>query len=633
MTPRVLLLAFLLTPLNAYWIVKTEVVWAFIHATVLSLFFNVICCLFALVLANRAVRAWAPRLALSARELVCLYVLLCAATAVFGHDFLQILSTLLIYPYWKADTGGAWPAAMQQHLPTWLVVTDKEALKGVWLGNSTLYRPETIRAWLVPLGVWLGFMLALLWTMLCLTSILRRRWTEHERLSFPLVQIPLELLAHNDRLFGSRLFWTGFLLAGGLDAWSALAVVFPSLPSFSLRQNLGPFLVQRPWSEIGWTPLCVYPFAVGLTYFVPLDLAFSAWAFFWVWKGQTVVRAALGMEPLSGMYLGDQSSGAWLGIGLLALWGARRYVLDAARTAWGDQRAADDRDEPMRYRTAFVGLIVGLGLLLAFGRAIGLSLWVAALFFALFFVFCAAAVRMRAELGPATHDLYFSGPERVMTVMGGVGPYAARDLTLLSQFHWFTRDFRSSPMPHQLEGFKLGAETGVRLRSLIAPLMLLSAWAFVCWFWCYLHVMYQNGAIVRVAQPGTGWTSLAMESYKRLDGWLTMANKGPDPSALPQMAGGLLVTIGLMGLRQRFVAFPFHPVGYALAGSWTMSWLWCSVMVGWGLKWLVMRYGGVKAYRALVPLFIGLVIGECVVGGSLSLLNALTDHVTYGFFP
>jgi hypothetical protein len=632
MTPRVLALACLLTPLHAYWIVKTEVVWAFVHATVLSLFFNVVGCLFFLVLLNRLAARFAPRLALGRGELVCLYVLLCAATALFGHDFLQILAMMLIYPYWKMGEG-AWDDPVKQHLPSWLVVTDKEALKGVWLGNASLYDLAVLKAWAVPLLVWLVFTLALLWTMLCATSLLRRRWTEHERLSFPLVQIPLELLCHHERLFASRLFWGAFLGAAGLDLWNALATAYPSLPSVNLRMDLAPFFTRRPWNEMGWTPLCLYPFAVGLAYFMPLDLAFSAWIFFWIWKAQMVVRAAMGMEPMTGAYLGDQSSGAWLGIGLMALWGARRYAAWAVRAALRDRHRADDRREAMTYRTSIVGLLAGFCLLVGFAWLIGISLWAALCFFLLFFVFCAAATRMRAEFGPATHDLYFSGPERVMTVVGGTGPYSVRDLALIAQFHWITRDFRSSPMPHQLEGLKLGAEANTRLRSFVLPVMCVSAWAFIAWFWCWLHVMYERGAIVRVAHPGGGWTLLATESYRRLDQWLTAANRGPDFKVWPQMGGGLAVTVLLLFLRQRFLWFPFHPVGYALAGSWTMSWLWCSVMAGWAAKGLLLRYGGVGTYRRAAPFFVGLVLGEFVVGGGLSLLNALTDHITYGFFP
>lgn len=631
LTGRVVVLALLLTPLHAYWIVKTEVVWAFVHATVLSLFFNVLGTLFALVLLNRLAARRAPRLALTPAELVGLYVLLCAATAVFGHDFLQVLSTLLLYPYWQLAGNPAWGSTYLAQIPRWLVVTDPDALKGVWLGNSTLYRAATLRAWALPLAAWLAFTLALVWTMLCAVSLLRRRWTEHERLAFPLVQVPVSLLVHQERLLGSRAFWTAFGLAGGLDLWNALATAWPSIPLINLRADLAPYFTQRPWSEMGWTPLCVYPFAVGLTYFMPLDLAFSAWAFYWVWKAQMVVRGALGMEPLTGAYMGDQSSGAWLGIGLAALWGLRRYLAETVRhAARGD---ADDGREPMSYRTALLGFAAGAALVVGFALLMGLARWVTLAFFVLLLVFLAAATRMRAEFGPATHDLYFSGPERVMTVVSGTGVYSTRDLAVLSQFHWLTRDYRSSPMPHYLEGYKLGNEAGLRLRTLVLPILLVSAWAFVSWFWCYLHVMYDRGVIVRVAHPGAGWTFLAGESYRRLDGWLAPGSRGPSYPVWSQLGGGLGVTIALLVLRQRFLWFPFHPVGYALAGSWTVSWLWCSVLAGWALKGLLLRYGGVRAYRGAAPFFVGLVMGEFVVGGGLSLYNALTDQVTYGFFP
>ncbi|MCC6444873.1 MAG: hypothetical protein IT210_15625 [Armatimonadetes bacterium] len=633
MTWRVAGLACLLSALNAYWIVKTEVVWAFIHATVLSIFFNVLFCLFIVVLLNRLLTRFLPRQALQPGEMVALYVLLCASTAVFGHDFLQVLANLLVYPYWKAGSEGNWGQPVTQRLPRWLVVTDKSVLEGFWLGSSSAYSPEVLKAWAVPLLAWMGFMLVLIWTMLCAVSLLRRRWTEHERLSFPLVQIPLELLVHHDRLLKSRMFWIAFVLAGGLDLWNALATVYPSFPSVRLKLDLAPLFAERPWNAMGWTPLALYPFAVGLAYFMPLDLAFSAWIFFWIWKAQTVIRSLMGMEALTGAYLGDQSTGAWIGFGLLSLWGTRRYMASAFRQAFFERGSGDDSGEPMRYRTAFLGLAAGFIALTVFGQLMGLSLWVSLAFFALFFVFCAAATRMRAEFGPITHDLYFSGPERVMTVLTGSGPYSPQNLVALSQFHWFTRDFRSSPMPHQLEGFKLGREAGLRLRPFILPIMAISAFAFVAWFWCYLHVMYERGAIIRVAWPGSGWTSLAAESYRRLDQWLGSAGKGPDFSVWQHFFGGLGATALLLWLRQRFLWFPFHPVGYALAGSWTMSWLWFSILTGWAVKSLLLRYGGVRAYRLATHFFIGLVLGEFVLGGSLSLWNALTDQITFGFFP
>lgn len=625
MTRRVLWLAALLTPLNAYWIVKTEVVWAFVHATVLSLFFNVIGTLFWLVVANRLVGRVRPRSALAPGELLSLYILLCASTAVFGHDFLQILGQMLIYPYRQVAGDATWGSTFLSHLPRWLVVTDPVAIKGAWQGNATLYTPAILRAWAVPLVAWLCFMMALVWTMLCMTSLLRRRWTEHERLSFPLVQIPMTLICHTDRLFSSPGFWIAFTAAAGLDLWNAAATLWPSIPAISLKTDLLLYATQRPWSDMGWTPLVVYPFAVGLTYFMPLDLAFATWAFFWIWKAQMIARSWMGMDPLSGMYQGDQSSGAWLGIGMMALWGARKSIVGAFRS-----REAGD---PMPERWAAYGTLAGLATLLAMMAAMGLSPVVGLGFLALLVVFLAAATRMRAEFGPATHDLYFSGPERVMTSLVGPGRFGTRDLTVLSQFHWITRDYRSSAMPHYLEGWRMGREAGLELRRLVVPILLISAWAYVTWFWCFAHEMYDRGAIVRVAHPGSGWTLLASEPYRRLEEWLTTTKRGPDINVWQQMGGGLLVTLGLFAIRQSFMRFPFHPVGYALAGSWTMSWLWFSVMVGWLLKLVLLRYGGVRMYRRAVPVFVGLVLGEFVAGGGLSLLNALTDRITFGFFP
>ena len=53
----------------------------------------------------------------------------------------------------------------------------------------------------------------------------------------------------------------------------------------------------------------------------------------------------------------------------------------------------------------------------------------------------------------------------------------------------------------------------------------------------------------------------------------------------------------------------------------TMPWLWCATFVGWGVKSLVIRYGGMKTYRAWIPFFIGLIIGPVVLVTTGSLLK------------
>jgi len=59
-----------------------------------------------------------------------------------------------------------------------------------------------------------------------------------------------------------------------------------------------------------------------------------------------------------------------------------------------------------------------------------------------------------------------------------------------------------------------------------------------------------------------------------------------------------------------FYWWPFNPLGYALAVSWTVTVLWFACLVAWLAKSRLLRYGGMKAFVAARPFFIGLVVGE-----------------------
>src|SRR5438874_2229280 len=62
-------------------------------------------------------------------------------------------------------------------------------------------------AWLVPLATWSVYALLLYAAFFFLVALLRRPWIEHERLAFPLVQVPLEIVGHDRVPTGSREFF------------------------------------------------------------------------------------------------------------------------------------------------------------------------------------------------------------------------------------------------------------------------------------------------------------------------------------------------------------------------------------------------------------------------------------------
>ena len=66
---------------------------------------------------------------------------------------------------------------------------------------------------------WTLFLSLLGFMMLCLNTLLRRQWTESEKLSYPLVMLPLEMVNPRTQLFKSRLFWTGAAVAAVLEIW------------------------------------------------------------------------------------------------------------------------------------------------------------------------------------------------------------------------------------------------------------------------------------------------------------------------------------------------------------------------------------------------------------------------------
>jgi hypothetical protein len=73
-----------------------------------------------------------------------------------------------------------------------------------------------------------------------------------------------------------------------------------------------------------------------------------------------------------------------------------------------------------------------------------------------------------------------------------------------------------------------------------------------------------------------------------------------------------------------------HPVGYVMGISPSeMSYIWCPMLVSWFLKFIVLRYGGLKGYRRAIPFFAGLVLGDYTMGCIWSIISATFNVVTY----
>lgn len=622
-----MLIGLLLIPPNCIWVTQIEIVHYSGHPTCLSIFSNAVFCLFILVLLNLGLRRLKPAWTLTQGELLTSYLMVCLGSSVAAHDMLQMLVPTMAHPHWFATPENRWEQTIFPYLPRWLVVSDQHALRNYHEGFSSLTDPGNYRPWLQPLFWWGTFVLVLIFVMQCLNSIMRRQWTENEKLTYPLTSLPLQLTRTGPRaeLYSNRVFWLGFALAAALDVYNGFAFLYPVMPQINVKVRDVSYLFSgAPWNAVGWSPISFYPFIVGLCFFLPQDVSFSCWFFYLFRKAVQVFAAATGWGRLPGApFLIEQAWGAWMAFAGLAAWGGRRHLSAVWATIWGQPGALDDSREPMRYRVAGAGIALGLLYLTVFWVQAGGSASAMILYFVLYYALFAAVTKMRAEIGPPTHELGGMATTRILVEIIGsrnLGPG-----TLVSYgFLWFNnRMVRSHQMPIQLEGFKIAERAGIDYRRLGWAMMLAVLLGLICGYAALLgDAYYSKGA------RGTGF---AAETFYQLQSWLE-APGGPQPLSIIAMGAGAAFALVLGAVRMRVVGWPFHPAGYALGMVFGLDYVWLPILIAWLIKTLVLRYGGLRAHASMIPLACGVILGEFMVGSFWSSLSVILEKPMYTFW-
>ena len=114
--------------------------------------------------------------------------------------------------------------------------------------------------------------------------------------------------------------------------------------------------------------------------------------------------SAVGLSSLPGFpYIDRQCFGAAIGIFISVLVLNLRHFRGVFRIA--RHRTGEDANEPVSYRFALWGIIVGLALLFIFSKRIGMSFWLIPIFFGIYFIIVLVLTRMRAEQGFPVHAM------------------------------------------------------------------------------------------------------------------------------------------------------------------------------------------------------------------------------------
>jgi hypothetical protein len=468
----------------------------------------------------------------------------------------------------------------------------------------------------------------LLLVMLCINTLFRRNWVERAKLSFPVVRLPVDLCHADSGILRSKALWVGVGLAALLDIINGLHVLYPVVPSLGgTLYDLQQHLRSRPWNAVGWTPAGVFPFAVALGWLIPLDLCFSCWFFYIFWKLERIAASITGWaENPDFPYIPEQCFGGYVGLAIACVWLWRHeFAQIVGRLA--RRLGADDAREPLPYSWALAGIALGTAACVLFANAIGLSVGLGIVFFAIYWCISIAVARMRAELGTPVHDLHFIGPDEMIPRTLGTRNLGTGNMVALSFLWFFNRAYRSHPAPCQVEGMKMADEAGVPQRRMSVAMMLAGLAGVLGAFWAFLHQTYHLG----VTTHNVGWVmGFGAEPWRRLQSWMTTPRQ-PQPASPIGAGVGLVFTFILMAFRTQYAWWPFHPAGYAVSGTWSMNVFWLSLLVAWLIKTVILRYAGTNAYRACTPFFYGLIIGECIVGAFWNFYGIALERETYRF--
>ncbi|MCS7254701.1 MAG: hypothetical protein NZ781_11850 [Armatimonadetes bacterium] len=575
---------------------------------------------------NPILRKLMPRFVFRSSELAALWALMVIPSGIAMAGFWRYILPQIANLLYSASPVNRWDTLLLPYAPDWLVVLDKVTVRGFYEGNSGTIVWD---GWLKPFGFWVPFGCALLFATICLASLIRRQWTEHEHFTFPLVQLPYELVrtpAPNSTfppLFSARPFWLGFLFSSGFHTLCGLNTYFPSVPAVRRIRRLGEYLTGFPWDSISGTFLNIYPAGFGLTYLLANEIALSLWFFFIAERLQQILFARYGWTA-HGMSATDfvqfQQVGAVIGLLVIILWAGKAYWHKVLVKAAGRLREDEDSDEPLPYPLAFWGLVLSVVFLITWlvFRKVSLVLAITFVLMALGFYLAAAWIASNGGMLMVQMRIL---PHDPIWALVGSRRFSPRDIIvsfLLQKA--FTYDLRETLMPSLLNAMRMADLTNLSKRSLtlfgIAMIILSIPVALLSW----TRICYTYGG---ANLEGSTFQWHALHPYLLM---VQAIDPGIQPNFVRSLGlvVGFVAFVGCFAMRRQLIWFPLHPMGLIVCRGWAMENLWLMILLGWAIKGLVIRYGGMSAYQSLKPLFLGLILGDLTMGGIFGLVGAIT---------
>jgi len=580
---------------------------------------------------------------LETSELLLIFIMVSTASVLPSYGLMHHLFAAVAGLKYFATPVNRWEELIISKIPPLMFVQDEKAVtwfyEGMPAGAAIPYA-----AWFKPMVFLFVFTMAFSFVSICIMVLFRKQWIEKERLMYPLMILPLEMVKKEGSsripaIFKNRVFWFGFALVFLFYFFNWVSLVLTGSVMIGMRKVLvlsrraGLIFVLNPDFPI-----------LGFSYLIPRSVSLSMWLFLILATLENSAFTMMGfrLPGMNALFGGRTAASTFQGGGAMIVfvfflfWRARRHLADCFRKAFSGGSPVDDSGEMLSYRTAVFGSILGLLAMAGFLRYMGMPwfLCLAFLFFVLVVLIGLSRIVCQTGLPsaqsqciPPAYAAYLLSPH-IVSAEG----YAALGL----QYTW-AASLRSSVMTSAGHTLKIQEDARINPRLLLVSVLAALAISYAASAWMHIYSAYRIGAL-NTTGTWFGATIFGGGITRNIANAILPHLQSPVTSDVV-ISRWIFTVIGacvmgfLVFMHSKFLWWPIHYIGFPISDSSVLRRWWFAIFLAWMIKGLVLKLGGHNLYKKSVPFFLGLVLSHISWTVAETLLNfAFKQSVSVAWF-
>ncbi len=571
---------------------------------------------------NVFLKRFSPSVSLTSSELRTLLSVLWVGGSFAGYNWATQWVGTMVAPRYYASPENRWAELFFDHQPWWMYPTN---LPGVeehfYLGTND---PGFLwPAWITPIFWACTSGLAMMSIGVGVTAIFQRHWADHERLTYPLAEVPIALTAGFDRERGwppflkNRIFWLGFSIAAFPLMWNIIEYFVTAFPRIAIfdpfhsRFGMRAIIISRYVREFSYRLL---PTVMGFTFLCDVNILFSIWSLYLV---GLVAQYAMGRVGFSVGLAGQEANpteitglfihGVMIGLVVWSLWTSRGHL----RRIWRQARGGEPGQTVfLTPRGALLAIAAGGTFMTFWLYAAGLALWLAAVWIVLFWASIFLVMKFLSASGFAYLFPKFGttatspnpiGVTEIPTMWTGTIALSDASLVGSGVARWrLLAGWRLPPALPHVERMIGRKNTVTRFIAMATLTGLLAGAGYT------IHLCYQEGG----ATFNT-WSLLGAPRgmYNGIATVIAGPRTVPDPGKIAVWLVGMGAAGAATLLQARVTWWPWHPIGLLMMFDSPVRVNTVGIFIVWLAKVMILRLGGIGLYRKAKPCCYGMIVG------------------------